>query len=158
MKKFLSILMVSIVALTLTGCAKGDSKEETKLVKTCTLTSTDSDYKVESEYKVYGSGKTVDNVVTVETVTSDDSDILDYLEEYSNETYSNMNQTYGGYTFTTDRQDNKLITTVTIDYHKMNMDKFVSDNSAMKKFVNSDNKILIEGIVSLYKTMGATCK
>lgn len=158
MKKILSIVMVSIVVLTLTGCAKGNSKGETKLVKTCTMTVTDSDYEIESEYKVYGSGKTVDSVVTVETVISDDDDILDYLEEYSDTTYSNMNKTYGGYTFNIDRQDNKLITTTTIDYNTMDMNKFVSDNSAMKKFVNSDNKLLIDGIVSLYKSMGATCK
>lgn len=163
MKKFLSILTVSTIILTLTACGsketvKNDSEEKSELVKTCTSTATNSDYKMESEYKVYGSGKTVDSVVTTETVTSDDDDILDYLEEYVNETYSSMNETYGGYTYKIDRKDNKLIATTTIDYNKMNLDKYISDNSIMKNYVNSDNKLLIDGIVSLYKSMSATCK
>ena len=163
MKKFLGIVIILTITLTLTGCGSKEtinenSKQKSELVKTCTSTSTTSDYKMENEYKVYGSGKTVDSVITIETVTSDDDDILDYLEEYVDKTYSEMNENYGGYTYKIDRKDNKIVATTTIDYNKMDLDKYVSDNSIMKNYVNKDNKLLIDGIVSLHKTMGATCK
>ena len=38
------------------------------------------------------------------------------------------------------------------------MKKYIDDNTAVKSYVNSDNKFTIDGIKSIYEAMGAICK
>ena len=40
----------------------------------------------------------------------------------------------------------------------MDLAKYVKDNSAMKNYVNKDNKMLVDGLVKTYEALGATCK
>lgn len=156
MKKSVKILSLLIAIILMSGCS-GNNKE---FVKTCTLTSTDSTngYKLESEYKVYGKGKIVNKVVTVETVTSDDEEIIEYFEENLKKSYESANETYGGYTNKVTKTDGKVISETTIDYNKMDLEQYVKDNSIMNNFVDKNNKMLADGVISLYETMGATCK
>lgn len=158
MKKYVKYLSLAVAVVLLSGCGKQVSNE--KFVKTCNLTSNNAvdGYKLVSEYNAYGTGDVVDKVVTVETVSSDDEDVLDYFEEYLNETYGTLNETYGGYTFKVTKKDGKVISETTIDYSKMNLSKYVEDNSVMKSYVNSDNKLLVEGVLSAWKAIGATCE
>lgn len=155
MKRCLKFLSLMIVVVFISGC--GNDKEVTK---TCTLTSTDKakNLKLETEYKVYGKGKTADKVVTTEIITTDDEDTLNYYKEYLEKTYSAANKAYGGYTINVTKEDNKVVSETTIDYNKMNLKDFVKDNSIMKNYVDKNNKMLIDGLVSTYEALGATCK
>ena len=38
------------------------------------------------------------------------------------------------------------------------LEQYVKDNSSMKQYVTSDNKISLNGIISIYETLGATCE
>ena len=40
----------------------------------------------------------------------------------------------------------------------MNLKKYVSDNSVMKSYVNSNNKLTLKGAIKIYENLGATCK
>ncbi len=153
--KYVKILSLVFVVALLAGC--GNEKEFTT---TCTLTSNDvvNNYKLDTEYKIYGKGKVANKVVTIETVTSDDEDILDYFEDTLKETYDSVNEIYGGYTNTIKKEDNKIISETTIDYNKMDLKKYVEDNSIIKSYVNSNNEMLAEGLQTLYESLGATCK
>lgn len=155
MKKVLYVGLCSTLILLTSGC--GSEKE---VMKTCALTSNNvaQNYKMENEYKIYGKGKVVTKVVTTETITSSNQEILDYLEETVKETYDTNNAAYGGYTNKMTNKDGKLVSETTVDYNKMDVEKFVEDNSVMKSFVNSKNELLIDGIVELYEAMGAACK
>lgn len=153
MKKYFMVLTLIITVFMVSGCGKKE------IMKTCTLTQTNSvqGYKMENEYKIYGTGKVVDKVITTETIISDNDEILDYFEEYVNSTYKTMNDNYGGYEYSIKRDNDKLISKTTIDYNKMNVKKYVEDNSIMKNYANSDNQLLISGITQIYELMGATC-
>lgn len=155
MKKCLKSLALVMAVLLMSGC--GNKKE---FVKTCTLTTnnTAQGYKLEAEYNVYGKGDVVEKVVTTETVTSDNDAILTYFEEYLTESYETANSTYKGYTNKVTNEDGKVVSETTIDYNKMDLDQYVEDNSAMKSYVNSDNKLLVDGVIELYESLGATCK
>ena len=157
MKRFVKYFVLLVAVVLVTGCGKESAKES---VKTCKLVSNDiaNGYKLESEYKIYSTGKTVDKVVTVETVTSEDESVLDYFNEYLDTTYKTYNETYGGYTNKITKDSGKVVSETTIDYSAMDLKKYVSDNSSMANFVNSDNKLLTEGVVSIYETLGATCE
>lgn len=155
MKKYVKILSLAFVIFLLSGC--GSKKE---FVKTCTLTSNDTTngYKLESEYKIYGEGDVANKVVTVEIVSSDNQESLDYFEEYFKSTYSSVNEVYGGYTNKVTNKDGKVTSETTIDYNEMDLAQYVKDNSAMKNYVNKDNKILVDGLVKAYESLGASCK
>ncbi len=151
MKKF--VFLIPAFLLCLTGCGA-----KTGTI-TCTLSQNDvvNGYKLESEYKINYKGDTVENVETVETVTTDSKELLDSFETSLNDTYSKTNETYGGYTYKVTKESDKVTSKVKIDYSKMDIEKFVKDQPALKTYVKN-NKLLKNGIKSLYESMGATCK
>lgn len=154
-KNFKMFVLVITVAL-ITGC----SNTEKEIVKTCTSTLNDvaNGYKLQSDYKIYAKGNVVEKVETTEIITSDDETALSYFAEYLESTYVTANKIYGGHTNTVTKEDGKVISKTTIDYTVMNINKYVEDNSAMKNYVNSDNKLLLDGVISIYEDLGATCE
>lgn len=153
--KYIKIISLVFIVVLLSGC--GEQKEFTK---TCTLTSNNpvDGYKLDTEYKIYGKGKIAEKVVTIETVTSDNDEILDYFEKTLKSTYETTNKEYGGYTNKVTNKDGKLVSETTIDYTKMDLEKYVKDNSVMKNYVNSKNELLADGVQKIYEALGATCK
>lgn len=154
MKKI--IFLIPILVLCLTGC---NGKNEEAGIVTCALSTNDivNGYKLESTYKLNYSGKYAISTETEEVVISDSKEVLDYFEKTLNDTYSKLNEAYGGYTYKITKKDDKITSIVKIDYSKMNMEKFVNDQPAYKSFTN-DNKLLAEGVKSIYENLGATCE
>lgn len=154
MKKFVKLTFAFMLVVLLTGCLGKDK------VTKCTLKSDQSasGYKITSEYNVYSSKDEVNKVVTTETVESKNNTILAYFEKQLKSQYKANNDSYGGYKYEITNKDGKVVSKVTIDYSKMNLNKFVKDNPAMKSFVNKSNKITVKGIKSMYQSMGATCE
>lgn len=152
MKK--SILVLPVLMLCLTGCG---SKKEGQI--TCTHSTNDvvNGYSTESKYVINYKGDDVESVNTVETVTSDNEETLAAFESSLNETYSKTNESYGGYDFTVENKDGKVVSNVTIDYNKMNLDQYVKDQPVLKDFVKN-GKMQVDGVKSIYEAMGATCK
>ena len=126
---------------------------------TCSLYSKDvvNNYELTSTYTINYTGEFVDSVNTKEVVDSDVSSILDTLEETLNSTYSVSNDAYGGYTYKITRSDNEIISDVFIDYKKMDLEQFVTDQPVLKSYMK-DGKLTVEGIESIYTSMGATCE
>lgn len=157
MKKGVKFFTILAVMFLLVGCGTNNDKE---VVKKCTLVSDQSasGYSLNSVYEIHAKGNIVNSVVTEETVTSDNESILTYFESQLNTSYKTASDTYGGYTYSVEKTDNQVTSKVTIDYTKMNMDKFVEDNSSMKAYVNSKNEITLDGVTNIYESLGATCK
>lgn len=151
MKKF--FVFLPILLLSLVGC---DEKSGTLV---CTLSSNDviNGYKLDSIYKINYFGKTVKSVETIETVISDSSETIDYFETTLNDTYKKMNDSYGGYVYNVTKEDGKVVSNVTIDYSKVNIEQLVKDQPLLKSYVD-DNKLLLGGLKSMYESMGATCE
>ena len=154
MKKFAKILVVFMGVILLAGC--GNSKTISK----CTLESDQSasGYKLSSEYNIYATGDVVTSVKTTEVVTSDNNTILEYFEKTLKTQYDAANKSYGGYSFDIKKDENKVTSNVTIDYTKMDLSKYVKDNTAMKSYMNKDNKITLKGAKKLSEALGATCE
>ena len=155
MKKYVKIIILVITVILIAGC--GNSKQ---VIKTCKLSKNDitNGYKLESEYKIYSKSNIVKKVETIEIITSEDDEIIDFFKAYLDENYKTLDKTYGGYTNNITSEKGKIITKTTIDYNEMNLKKYVEDNTAMEKYVNSDNKISLDGIINIYEDMGAICE
>lgn len=149
-------ILVPVLVLSLTGCGTETAKTGTI---NCTLSTNDvvNGYSLESSYVINYTGDYVDNVETKEEVTSESEDILEYFETTLNDTYSATSKAYGGYTYTVTNENGKVISDVTIDYGKMNIDQYVKDQPTLKSYVE-DGKLLVDGIKAIYESMGATCE
>lgn len=153
MKKILSVLSLCMIVGIISGC--GDKKERTI---SCDLSQTLAAYELKSNYKIYATGDVVNKVETVETVTSSDESILDTFETSLNTQYETANKTYGGYTYKITNSDSKVESKVTIDYSKVDMDKMIKDNTAMKSYVNGKNRLTVDGALKIYEALGAVCE
>ena len=155
MKKFFWSLSLVFVFL-LTGCGK-DAKE---VVTTCTLASNNtlSEYQLNSTYKINSKNDEVSKDETEEVITSSSSEILNYFEETLNETYKNANDTYGGYTYNITNENSKVTAITTIDYNKMDLDKYIEDNTTMNQYVNKNGNLTVDAMKKIYTQLGALCE
>lgn len=156
MKKYAKVMLVASILLGLTGC--GSDKEE--IVNHCTLNSnnTASGYQLTSEYDVYSVDGEVSKVVTKEVITSETQEVLDYFETYLKQTYAAQNETYSGTTNEVTNENGTVTSTTTIDYNKMDLDKYLEENTALSSYVNDNNKLKTDGVISIYESMGAVCE
>ena len=149
MKKGLKFLVVLPIVFLTAGC--GAEKKE--VVNHCVLTSTSTTqgYSVNSTYDVYSKNNVVSKVVTEEVVESDNESVLSYFEK-------SQNETYGGTTNKVTNENGKVTSSTTIDYSKMDLDKFVKSNTALSSYVNDKNQLTKDGVISLYESLGAKCE
>lgn len=154
MKNIFKILFVFIIIFLVSGC-----KSEKEIVKKCELNSNQSKlgYSLKSKYEVHAKGDVVNKVITKEVITTTNTKVLDTFDKYLKDTYKESNDKYGGYKYKLTRKDNKITSDVTIDYNKMNIKKFIKDNSAVKDYTNKVNKITLDGVIKMYEKLGATC-
>lgn len=154
MKKGLKILFISLFVILISGCGKSNKE----VVSTCTLSSNQSSngYKISSNYEIHSKDGLVNSVTTKETVESDNEQVRFYFKKTLEDSYNTANESYGGYTYNVTEDGNKVISDVTIDYSKMNLEKFVNDNSQMKSYIKN-NRISLDGMKKIYEALGATC-
>lgn len=126
---------------------------------TCKLTSdqTAMGYKVDSIFTVYGSKEEVKKVVVRHAVTSENEESRNGVIDGYKEQFDYNSKRYGGYEYNIDNNGNEVVFHGTIDYEKMDMNKFTMDNVAMEDFLNENGKLGLDGAKRLYESSGATC-
>ncbi len=171
MKKYL-LLVLLLTCVFVTGCVKvdvkiGDDKKDTTTTTTtaastssnsftCSANQNNNGTKIISIYTVNYLGNYVTDVKTIETVVSDDDAILTTTKSTVDQMYNVMNSTYGGYSFTSKIEGNKLVVETTIDYTKMDLDKYAEDYPTYASYIEN-GKFTVDGIKSMYKLIGAKC-
>lgn len=154
MKKKLLLTIVMGGVLLFSGCGNKEQK------LSCTINKNDvvNGYEMTSDYNVIAEGNKVTKVKTTEVVESDSEEILKYFKQYIENTYTKMDENYGGYDFEANIKDNKLTVDTTIDYTVLDVEKLIKDDSTMKQFVDKNNNLTFDGVKKLYEALGATCK
>ena len=147
MKKKFIVLFMLVGVLVLTGCTK---------TTVCNITVNQSAYTLKSEYKISYDGKYVKKVETVEEVTSSDEDVLNQFKQVLDQQLSPY-QDLKYYDFTVNVTDEKLTEKITIDYTKLDIDKFLQINSDAASMLEN-KKVKYDSVISLYNQLGATCK
>ena len=151
MKKILAVALF-VGVLFLSGCSDG---KEGKLV--CTMDqSIDSSTKLKSTYNVSYKGGYATMVETTETITSDNSEVLDSYK-------SSLDSMYGAYKnieyYDNDIkvEDNQLVSTTKINYEKIDTDKLVEIDSNNKSIMEN-GKVKVSILKDAYEQLGASCK
>ena len=146
MKKF--VFLIFTIVLFVTGCGT-----KTGII-VCTSSTNDviNGYSLNSTYVINYKGNTVESVETEEVVASENNEVLSYFEKTLDETYSKLQDTYGGYQYNITNENGKVTSSVMIDYNKMNVEQMVKDQPSLKSYVSND-KLTVEGIKSMYKQL-----
>lgn len=123
----------------------------------CTLNKSDSDWiNIEGIYKVNYNGKYVNLVDTIETVNSDNEQWIEYYKNILEESYKlYKNLEYYNYDIKTTK--NTLTSKVTINYKKIDMNKFLEIDPTGSIFIE-DWKVSLEKVKLYYELIGATCE
>ena len=153
MKKFIKLLFVFMLVVFLAGC-KGK-----EVVTKCNYESNQetSGYKIVTDYEIYSRDELATKVVKKEKIISKNNTILAYFKDQFKKQYESNNKNYKGYSYEVSDKKGETVSIVTIDYSKVDMDKFIKDNPAMKSFVNKSNQPTYKGIKTMYESMGAKC-
>ncbi len=150
-RKYLFLAVTMLVVFLVTGCSSSEEK-----TMTCTRTMNQSGMKTNLNYKVTYSGDYVNRVQSEESIETDDTTTLNtYKEQIENIYKPYKDIEYYTYNVTVD--GNKLVSTVDINYAKIDTDKLLEIDSANSQLIN-DGKVKLSSVKSLYEQLGATCK
>ena len=145
MKKIIFLLLVLSLS---TGCSNQE-------LLTCTNdVITENDVAMNAEYKIYYKGKYVTLVKSTEKIVTDDKTLLETYKDNLEESYSPYNK-LDYYANSISIEDNTLISSTTINYEKIDIDKLKKldkDNNLIKK-----GKIKLDDLQTLYEDNGAIC-
>lgn len=150
MKKIFYILCF-VCIIFLSGC----NKEEYFICK-INVDNDIQEYHLSAVYKVYHEKSFVTKIEKEERYISKKEETLNYFEQYKDLEYKNLNNLYGGVTYSIGLEENKVILNATIDMSLVDVEKMVKDNYLDEYHVNS-NKLTTGGIKMLYEQKGATC-
>ncbi len=145
------VLLGVFIVLLITGC---DNDGMNSMI--CTRTMDQNNIKTSLKFNIEYKDDYVSRVKRVETIETTNSDVLDTYKEQIEALYS----PYKGveyYEYNVDIADNKLTSTVDINYDKVDTDKLLEIDSANGTLIK-DGKININDIKSVYEDLGAICK
>ncbi len=150
-KKILLFSGVFIFLILVTGC----SKESENLI-TCTRSMNQNNIKTNLKYNISYDGDYVTRIKSIETVETDSQDILDSYKTQIESIYSPYSDV-DYYEYNVKVEDNKLTSTVDINYEKVDTDKLLEIDSANGQLIK-DGKIKVNDIKSVYESLGAICE
>ena len=152
MKKGLLLSVVLLLVVVITGCGKAGTKTMKCTMKGTILEGTT----MKNEYKVTYTGKYVDMVESIETVTSDSQKVLDTYKTTIESMYSPYKDVkYYDYDITI--EGDTLTSVAKINYAKIDTDAMIKVNSANKSLLK-DGKLALKDLKDVYEQMGAECK
>lgn len=150
-RKYLFLAVTMLVVFLVTGCSSSEEK-----TMTCTRTMNQSGMKTNLNYKVTYSGDYVNRVQSEESIETSDTTTLNTYKEQIEKIYTPYKDIkYYAYNVTID--GNKLVSTVDINYAKIDTKKLIEIDSANSQLIN-DGKVKLSSVKSLYEQLGATCK
>lgn len=150
-RKYLFLAVTMLVVFLVTGCSSSEEK-----TMTCTRTMNQSGMKTNLNYKVTYSGDYVNRVQSEESIETSDTTTLNTYKEQIEKIYTPYKDVKY-YTYNVTIDGNKLVSTVDINYAKIDTKKLIEIDSANSQLIN-DGKVKLSSVKSLYEQLGATCK
>ena len=150
-RKYLFLAVTMLVVFLVTGCSSSEEK-----TMTCTRTMNQSGIKTNLNYKVTYSGDYVNRVQSEESIETSDTTTLNAYKEQIENVYTPYKDVEY-YTYNVTVNGNKLVSTVDINYAKIDTKKLIEIDSANSQLIN-DGKVKLSSVKSLYEQLGATCK
>ncbi len=159
MKKINLILLI-FICLIFTGCF---NKKEKKVEEKSSVVETvcRGEEKMENgitanvRYELKSQDDKVLNLKSIETIESDDISFLEETKKSIENTYS-IYSDIKYYEYDVNINENKLISTVNIDYDKIDLNKLVSIDEGNKNII-VDNRVSLSYLKNMYESLGSVC-
>ena len=148
MRKIITIIMLAILLVTVTGCSKNET--------ICTTTTIVKSSVVTSSYKIIHKNNIVYKVVKTELITNKNTDTLYEFKssiENNNKEYNKMTH----YRNEVKIEDDTLISTTKINYRRLDLNKYVLLDEENKSII-SNNKVELNKLIKAYEKLGLSCK
>ena len=157
----LNIVLCLLISLVLTGCfnnKKDDdvTNDDDVLITVCRGQQEISDgIEANFRYEITSKNNNVLSLVSTETIETSDIEYLESAKKSMEDTHSIYKDIkYYEYEITVD--DNKLVSTVDIDYSKIDIDKLISIDKANENIV-VDGKVNLNYLKNMYESLGSVC-
>ena len=122
----------------------------------CTNTYTEDNVSFKTVSKVEYKNKVATKLVTIETITSTDEQLLQDYKTNLEMMYLKFNE-IPHYTNTISVKEDVLTSKTTIDYKKISLKELIKVDSSFNEVIKN-NKVLITKLKKQYKSTGAYCK
>lgn len=153
------LIIIITIILMLLPKSKADSKESVKVDKiiNCTLNNDYGNYVLKSNYFINSKEGVVLYVEAKEEISSKNKEVLEFQRQVFKVMYESSNNLYGGYDIKISDKSNTAVFEVKIDYEKMDIERYLEDQIALKNYYK-DKGLLDEGLKVYYESRGAVCK
>lgn len=145
-----------VVILTLCMCIYYLSFGKSSGLMVCTMNSTSYNVNFNTRYEVKYEKRIVTYVTSKEIISSSDESILDNYKMYLENMYTNYKK-LDYYNNKVVINDDKLISTTSIDYKKIDTDKLI-DIDRSNSAIIEEGKVYLKRIKRQYENIGASCK
>lgn len=147
MKRIIGLIFI----LFLVGCSKQE-------IITCNIEVDNNlqNYTMKGIYTIYYKDNYVTKIKKKEQFISPNKETITYLNDSKNLEYYNLNDLYGGYTYTINHNETTVVITTNIDLSLVDLKRMEQDKKIEKDYVVGD-KLTTSGIVRTYEARGAIC-
>lgn len=146
-KKIIGLVLV----LLITGCGKSKF-----IMCTSNIKNENQNYELKAKYKIYYKDKYVTKIEQEETYNSEDRKVIDYFDEYKNLEYNNLNDIYGGFTYSMKKDKEFVNIKTTIDMDTLDLKQMIKDGYIDNDYVIS-GKLTTSGAKYFYESKGSVC-
>ncbi|MBQ9072348.1 MAG: hypothetical protein IJY25_04255 [Bacilli bacterium] len=144
-------VFILLFVLFITGCGK-----DKYITCKSEITNKENNYTLTATYKIYYKDAYVTKIEKEEIYKSSSEDIIEYFDEYKNLEYDNLNDLYGGYSYTIDSNKDFIKLNAVIDINNVDVKQMIK-NGYLDKDYTISNKLTTSGAKYFYKEKGATC-
>lgn len=152
-KRYLLLAVIIPIIFLVTGCTSLKNIEKSM---TCSRSMNQNDMRTNLNYKVFYKNNYVTRVKSEESIETSSTSTLNTYKEQIEKIYSPYKDVKF-YQYNVTINDNKLVSTVDINYEKIDTKKLIEIDSANSQLIKN-GKVKLSDVRSLYEQLGATCK
>lgn len=152
-KRYLLLAVIIPIIFLVTGCTPLKNVEKSM---TCSRSMNQNDMRTNLNYKVFYKNNYVTRVKSEESIETSSTSTLNTYKEQIEKIYSPYKD-IKFYQYNVTINGNKLVSTVDINYEKIDTKKLIEIDSANSQLIKN-GKVKLSDVRSLYEQLGATCK
>ncbi len=152
-KRYLLLAVIIPIIFLVTGCTSLKNIEKSM---TCSRSMNQNDMRTNLNYKVFYKNNYVTRVKSEESIETSSTSTLNTYKEQIEKIYSPYKD-IKFYQYNVTINGNKLVSTVDINYEKIDTKKLIEIDSANSQLIKN-GKVKLSDVRSLYEQLGATCK
>ncbi len=146
------LVILIVISLYLTAC---NNKNGTI---NCTMSQNEEllGYNITSNYSIIYKDNYVTEVNGQDIIVSDFNDTIEELENELTSGYDELNELYGGHNYNINKEDNKLIIDININFNELKLKEYIEGIPLLTDYYKN-NKLLKDGLILYYEDGGYQC-